>query len=98
MPARATRLAGFALAAVDADGVAGAAGGAGNPEYFAVECPRARFEVERRAVDRVDPGPVLGGFRAGGLERRCDGLTVDGLCYCCVCHCYGQSKVTLDEW
>ena len=41
MPAGGTRLAGLALAPVDADGVAGAAGGAGDAEYFAVECPGA---------------------------------------------------------
>ena len=50
MAARTPGLAGLALTAVAANGIAGCARGAGNVADLAAGGPRARFEVERRTV------------------------------------------------
>ena len=87
MPAGFTGLARAAWADLDGHGVEVAAvRGALDTKGIPIEGPAARFEIEGRAVKGIEPAVGRAAFRAGVPEGQGDGLTVDSLCYGCVCH------------
>ncbi len=87
MPAGDAAFEGPALAVLDGDEIASVVCGRRHDhQRLAIEGPLFSGKVERGFVDRVEPGLMLAGLLAGFLERQGHGLTVDGLCYGCVCH------------